>query len=532
MTRFLEHYRAWITPLSPVHIGTGEDYEPTNFVVHDGALWAFDPLHLPFNGQLRNRLRQIVEGEDVVAAIAATHLFFANSFSPQVIDRTSRYRVPVCDGFVANCEEAKKKWQDLQRKGATLKFDVIKTVNVARMMRDPLRFHPYLPGTSVKGALRGLVLRSLARRKGRTVLYETKPREKVEEKFRKLENDLLERGERAHLAWDPLRLLGVSDFHPTRAHAGDAGHVVFRVRMYRKPEFKKGKKKDIIVSEGVEVVLPGKLRPFEGAIILRDLDGHRVPGRRRNDLPKSLSAPELEDLVGTANRLAKRVLTQERNSLIGNTHVNPKWLDAALELLDALEPHNDDGSRGHRAFLLRLGQGSGARYLSLGDPGTKTLSVAGLTAHPDRAALPFGWVLVELAPEGEEPPTFPELEEFCASWGRWAGSNAEGAPSHSGGRSEVKGATRTGIDIEIPNSPHAEQLRAARDQIASQLPERYHALLSNLVKQARNWSSEERSLLVRLVEEHVRPKLGDRAEKDHRWKQILQQVAKLKSRSG
>ena len=308
--------------------------------------------------------------------------------------------------------------------------------------------------------------------------------------------------------------------------------MVFRVRMYRKPEFKKGKKKDIIVSEGVEVVLPGKLRPFEGAIILRDLDGHRVPGRRRNDLPKSLSAPELEDLVGTANRLAKRVLTQERNSLIGNTHVNPKWLDAALELLDALEPHNDDGSRGHRAFLLRLGQGSGARYLSLGDPGTKTLSVAGLTAHPDRAALPFGWVLVELAPEGEEPPTFPELEEFCASWGRWAGSNAEGAPSHSGGRSEVKGATRTGIDIEIPNSPHAEQLRAARDQIASQLPERYHALLSNLVKQARNWSSEERSLLVRLVEEHVRPKLGDRAEKDHRWKQILQQVAKLKSRSG
>ena len=41
-THLLESVNLHITPLSPVHIGTGEDYEPTNYVMEDGALFAFD----------------------------------------------------------------------------------------------------------------------------------------------------------------------------------------------------------------------------------------------------------------------------------------------------------------------------------------------------------------------------------------------------------------------------------------------------------------------------------------------------------
>jgi CRISPR-associated protein Csm5 len=32
-----------ITPLSPVHIGTGEDYEPTQYVIDGDGLYSFSP---------------------------------------------------------------------------------------------------------------------------------------------------------------------------------------------------------------------------------------------------------------------------------------------------------------------------------------------------------------------------------------------------------------------------------------------------------------------------------------------------------
>lgn len=32
---FLTSYRLAITPLSPIHIGCGEDYVPTNYVIDD-----------------------------------------------------------------------------------------------------------------------------------------------------------------------------------------------------------------------------------------------------------------------------------------------------------------------------------------------------------------------------------------------------------------------------------------------------------------------------------------------------------------
>ena len=38
-----DSYRLLITPLSPVHVGTGDTYEPTNYVIEDDALHEFDP---------------------------------------------------------------------------------------------------------------------------------------------------------------------------------------------------------------------------------------------------------------------------------------------------------------------------------------------------------------------------------------------------------------------------------------------------------------------------------------------------------
>jgi len=37
-------YYLKLTALTPVHIGTGESYEPTNFVIDDGKLYEFDEV--------------------------------------------------------------------------------------------------------------------------------------------------------------------------------------------------------------------------------------------------------------------------------------------------------------------------------------------------------------------------------------------------------------------------------------------------------------------------------------------------------
>ncbi len=48
MNTFLKTYRLALTPLSPIHIGCGEDFEPTNYLIDDDGksgpvLYGFDP---------------------------------------------------------------------------------------------------------------------------------------------------------------------------------------------------------------------------------------------------------------------------------------------------------------------------------------------------------------------------------------------------------------------------------------------------------------------------------------------------------
>ena len=40
---FLQRHHLYLTPLSPLHLGTGEDYQPTEYVISDGILYVFDP---------------------------------------------------------------------------------------------------------------------------------------------------------------------------------------------------------------------------------------------------------------------------------------------------------------------------------------------------------------------------------------------------------------------------------------------------------------------------------------------------------
>ena len=61
MKPFLHRHTLHLTPLSPLHLGTGEDYEPTNYVIADGLLYAFDPSQATLTSAQRNELLQAAQ---------------------------------------------------------------------------------------------------------------------------------------------------------------------------------------------------------------------------------------------------------------------------------------------------------------------------------------------------------------------------------------------------------------------------------------------------------------------------------------
>ncbi|MEO6322556.1 MAG: hypothetical protein ABIR56_17910, partial [Polaromonas sp.] len=58
MNQFLKTYRLALTPLSPIHIGCGEDFEPTNYVIDEGVLYGFDPSRAVLTDVQKSKLME------------------------------------------------------------------------------------------------------------------------------------------------------------------------------------------------------------------------------------------------------------------------------------------------------------------------------------------------------------------------------------------------------------------------------------------------------------------------------------------
>ncbi|BBF23043.1 hypothetical protein SUTMEG_09340 [Sutterella megalosphaeroides] len=51
--------RVFLTLLSPVHVGCGETYDPTNYVIDEGILYGFEPSLVWLPEQERQELRRL-----------------------------------------------------------------------------------------------------------------------------------------------------------------------------------------------------------------------------------------------------------------------------------------------------------------------------------------------------------------------------------------------------------------------------------------------------------------------------------------
>jgi CRISPR-associated protein Csm5 len=395
MNRFVDVVPLAMTPLTPIHIGCGEDFEPTNYVIDGGVLYHFEPSRLALAPADRRRLADCAN-ERADAAIRAIQRFFHAKRAE--CREASRLAVPVAAGVAEWYEDRVGHVSQRESRGRT----VSNQLEIERTAHHPHTGTPYLPGSSLKGSMRTGWLNNLD--SGRPVALDRArgPSEKSDE----VERRLLD----GSFATDPFRLVNLADAsNPTLQ-----SRVVFAVDRSKRPR-ESGREKHLFVRR--EAIGAGQLRGLQGEVRFRSVPDWAEPphvpgtGKRITDFPTVARA---------CNRFyLKRV---EAELAILRRFCSGAWIDAFDRLVHALRPALEEG----RAMLLRVGRHSGAESVTLdGFRWIRIMEGRGqyhwaqesttvwlAAEHEDSTTelQPFGWLLVEA--ETDHRPT-DDLERWC-----------------------------------------------------------------------------------------------------------------------
>ncbi len=197
----------YIKTVSPVHIGCDEVYEPMASVIDESTkrLIAFqlDELLATMKQTDRDAFTTLCR-MGTISSIVDMYKFFRRYHKANgIVGR----EVEACSGLISHYERTVNMQTRYER-------DVTQNLNKFLISRTSFLSHsqaPYLPGTSVKGAIRTAYLNYLYKAKTKNLPPEEQRR--YGRSFRNskdLEKDLLQ----GSFDTDPLRMLKVSDFMP------------------------------------------------------------------------------------------------------------------------------------------------------------------------------------------------------------------------------------------------------------------------------------------------------------------------------
>ena len=371
-----------ISTLSPVHIGCGEDFEPGNFVIHDGLLHALDveTLAAALSPEERRQLGNLANEPDPIGKIQA---FFSSK--AERLSAVSGHQVPVVPGIAR--EYAQKMGRDTQqgRTGRPVHNQFI----IERTVWQPFNNTAYLPGSSLKGSIRTAWLNHVNR---------AQPLAHAKEKNNELQQRLLGYSFR-ELHKDPFRLLALADAQnedeapPTR--------ILYAISKKKKAsQFQPSEIK--VYREAISEALPAA---FSGE--LRFLT-------RKTTAEKDLSWNALCD---ACNRFYGRKLAEELHDNFLGPKLEADWRKLMNELLGN---ELDTLIKARQGFLLRVGRHSGAESVTL--DGVRSIKILGPRVNGkitfnyrpqttekrfatqdksnENSLLPFGWIWVD-ASEGQ-----------------------------------------------------------------------------------------------------------------------------------
>jgi len=402
-------YSLAITPLSPVHMGTDADYEPTGYVIDNGTLFEFDGIAaldvLP--DVERKELHRILSGKPTDKMLREVQAFFhANR---ERLIACSRRQVRVNKSVEAFYRKRIGKVAQHEHGG----HKVQNKLAIERTAWNPVSGQPILPGSGLKGTIRTALLDSINGGAELPKVEDRRTGRRRDENNGELQNRLF--GFRSgKFELDPMRLIRVGD-------ASLADDCQMPTEIY----FALNRKKHPVKKDGVLVqsmaeqqglyqlleCLPLHYpRAFAGTLAIQKLGG---VGNVRNTPRRRFT---IEDVASACNRFYRAILDHELQLLHDRGFIHMEWLTEIRQLMERLQPAFD----GNRAFLLRVGRHSGAESVTLNgvrnikikqgqgkqteDRSSKTLWLAGHERQLQRDLLPFGWVLVEINPEAGVGP--------------------------------------------------------------------------------------------------------------------------------
>ena len=406
MTDFLNRHTLHLTPLSPIHLGTGEDYEPTNYIIADNALYAFDPAQAELDPAQRNKLLGVAKSGD----IQRIQQYFADNPDPF---RAAAHSISsVSPALASEYHKSLGKVAQREQRGNL----VFNRLNIERTATNPHNHTPLIPGSALKGCLRTALMEMRSEKQPPATFRLNTPLKEKREQLR-YEEDLL-----GNFATDLLRLVKPADLAAT----GDiATHICYATNHKKKNII--GKDGRPVEGKGVtgrrETIQHGQYRAFSGSLTLQNLlldhrphiknPGKTLPGETR---------PDFTRLIRAANHYHLTRFTKESALLAERGLVQPEWQRSTEQLLRQLVPQFDAG----KTLLVRLGKNGGAEAKTLekyakikimGAKGakptyekhTKTVWLAAENDKTKRDLLPFGWALIEIDPTDDNPA----LREWC-----------------------------------------------------------------------------------------------------------------------
>ena len=434
MTHFLDHYTLRYTPLSPVHIGTDESYEPTNYIIDDNTLYEYE-IEGALNSLTtkdRAKLDEIVRKPNAQMIKSVQKFFYdkREALKPWAINA-----IPVLEGVANFYNSRVGKVANHEGGGG----EVIHNLEINRCAYNPINRQPVLFGSSIKGAIRTALLNHLNKNQA---LQKTKDRRTGKlrtEDNRDLQQRLL-KFQAGKFELDPLRLVSVGDASWVNDDGLPKAKICMTVNRKKHKVVDENGTERPSQSEGnqslnklLECVPAWRYRAFSGQLTLQNINSIRA-ALPSSKLPESKFCYSMTDIAKICSSFYLPKLKAEIRLMRDREFIDKEWDKSIQTLIDSIA----DQVRSGNVFLLRIGRHSGAESVTLNGDGvrnikilegkdpvtkkqkftfddkTKTLWLAAQHKEQRTDLLPFGWVLVEVESHGASSD-LPLLSEICSS---------------------------------------------------------------------------------------------------------------------
>ncbi len=364
MAEYRQVFKVSYRVITPVHIGTGEDISPFEYVIKDGKLYRIESDEL-IPGLSEEQLKRFYAYVDENNLVGLRDVVIEN-FNKEA---HAKYEIKVT--------------QSVAEKYERNILDVRNQLLISPFTRSKLDFKPYIPGSSIKGAIRTAIIDSIVKEK----IKAGQLRRDVGRQ-RDWELGLLNamvrtrRGERTDARRDPFRVLKVADVKVL-----DEFFSVGEV-LNAKVDEKRGR----ITTVGIQMfkeVLLGEVNlnrrvEFEGEIRIDEiLSEIKYKGAETGN--------ELEKWIRVA--LTKESIIKSCNDFyLGEFKREREFFESVIEMTDVLDKIERILKPASDEFVIRVGRFSGFTAVTVNEirerknPKTKNLF---------DGKYPMGWIKVK-----------------------------------------------------------------------------------------------------------------------------------------